>query len=287
MIMDQRTVLVTGATRGMGRATALAFARRQMTVVVHGRDPARVSTTVAEIVADTGNPRVHPAVADLSSQAEVRRLAVEVDALLPRLDVLVNNAAVIELTRTLSGDGVETTFAVNHLAPFLLTHAVLPTLRRSDDAHVVNAVAPVQRLVRIDLDDVAGERARYSGFRVNARSKLALLMFTYEAADRLRAEGVRVNAFEPGVVDTDLTRTFVRSAGPLGLLMRLRPRTSAEDAARIPLAVVTSEQFSGATGLLVNHALRPVPRAGQADDPQARRRLWEASAALTRLAERP
>jgi NAD(P)-dependent dehydrogenase (short-subunit alcohol dehydrogenase family) len=286
MTMDQRTVLVTGATKGIGRAIALAFARRQMTVVVHGRDPARVSTTVAEIVADTGNPRVHPVVADLSSQAEVRALAMEVDQVVPLLDVVVNNAAVIQVTSTLSTDGVETTFAVNHLAPFLLTHALLPALRRSDDAHVVNVAAPVQRLVRIDLDDVAGERARYSAFRANARSKLAVLMFTYEAADRLRVDGVRVNAFEPGVVDTDLTRTFVRSAGPLGLLMRLRPKASVEEAARIPLAMVTSEQFSGATGTFVSHALRPVPRAGQADDSQARRRLWEASAALTHLTER-
>ena len=183
--MAGRTVLVTGGTGGIGKATALGLARMGAHLAITGRDHARAEDAAREIRA-AGGGQADVFVADLSSQADVRRLAGEVLGRLPRIDVLVNNAGGYWNTRHVTADGLEHTFALNHLAPFLLTHLLLGRLEQSTPARVVTVSSNVQAIGRIDFDDLQGERS-YSGARAYNQSKLANVLFTYELARRLQA----------------------------------------------------------------------------------------------------
>ena len=182
--MAGRTVLVTGGTGGIGKATALGLATLGAHLAITGRDRGRTEDAAREIRAAGGGP-VDVFVADLSSQAEVRRLADEVLQRLPRIDVLVNNVGGYWNTRHVTADGLERTFALNHLAPFLLTNLLLDRLKQSAPARVVTVASNAQAMGRIDFDDLQGERS-YSGARAYNQSKLANVLFTYELARRLR-----------------------------------------------------------------------------------------------------
>ena len=198
--MTGRTVVVTGGTSGIGRATARRLAQLGATVALTGRDPVRTRDAAAEISATT-DADVRPFSADLSSQAEVRGLAADLLRALPRIDVLVNNAGGYWSNRHVTADGLERTFAVNHLAPFLLTDLLLPSLRDSDDGRVVNVSSNAQSMGRMDFDDLQGER-QFSGARAYNQSKLATVLFTYELARRLAGTTVTANALHPGIVRT-------------------------------------------------------------------------------------
>ena len=198
--MAGRTVLVTGATGGIGKATALGLAALGAHLAITGRDRARTEDAAREIRA-AGGGQVDVFVADLSSQSEVRRLADEVLQRLPRIDVLVNNVGGYWNTRHVTADGLEHTFALNHLAPFLLTNLLLDRLKQSAPARVVTVASHAHAMGRIDFDDLQGERS-YSGARAYNQSKLANVLFTYELARRLRGTSVTANALHPGVVRT-------------------------------------------------------------------------------------
>jgi retinol dehydrogenase 14 len=198
--MTGRTVLVTGATGGIGKATALGLAARGAHLAITGRDLGRTEAAAREIHAAGGSP-VDVFVADLSSQSEVRRLAAEVLQHLPRLDVLVNNVGGYWNSRHVTVDGLERTFAINHLAPFLLTNLLLDRLAQSSPARVVTVASHAHTMGRIDFDDLQGERS-YSGSRAYDQSKLANVLFTYELARRLRGTPVTANALHPGMVRT-------------------------------------------------------------------------------------
>jgi retinol dehydrogenase 14 len=198
--MTGRTVLVTGATGGIGKATASGLAALGAHLAITGRDPGRAEAAAREIRA-AGGGRVDVFVADLSSQSEVRRLAAEVLQRLPRLDVLVNNVGGYWNTRHVTADGLERTFALNHLAPFLLTDLLLDRLIQSSPARVVTVASHAHRMGRIDFDDLQGERS-YSGSRAYDQSKVANVLFAYELARRLRGTRVTSNAVHPGMVDT-------------------------------------------------------------------------------------
>ena len=197
--MVGKTVLITGGTGGIGKATAEGLARLGARVGIVGRDLGRARTEAADITATTGNSAVDAYAADLSAQAEVRRLAGEVLAAYPRLDVLVNNVGGFWATRHLTADGLEHTFAVNHLAPFLLTALLLERLKASAPARIVTVSSGAHAAGRIDFDDLQGERS-YSGPRAYSQSKLANVMFTYELARRLEGTGVTATVLHPGVV---------------------------------------------------------------------------------------
>lgn len=186
--MTGKTVLITGGTSGIGWATAT------------GRDQERAEQAAREIRSATG-ARVDVFIVDLSSQSEVRRLASDVLQAYPRIDVLINNVGGYWNTRHVTTDGLERTFALNHLAPFLLTNLLLDWLKQSAPARVVTVSSHVQALGRIDFDDLQGERS-YSGARAYSQSKLANVLFTYELARRLQATSVTANALHPGVVRT-------------------------------------------------------------------------------------
>ncbi len=198
--MAGRTVLVTGGTGGIGRATALGLAAMGAHLAITGRDRGRTENAARAIRA-AGGGQVDVFVADLSSQSQVRRLAGEVLQRLPRIDVLVNNAGGYWNTRHVTADGLERTFALNHLAPFLLTSLLLGRLQQSTPARVVTVSSNVQAAGRIDFEDLQAERS-YSGARAYNQSKLANVLFTYELARRLRGTSVTANALHPGVVRT-------------------------------------------------------------------------------------
>jgi NAD(P)-dependent dehydrogenase (short-subunit alcohol dehydrogenase family) len=274
--VQQQTVLVTGATDGLGRALARELAGRGATVLLHGRDQERLEETRREIEQATGNDRLHSHRADLSSLEQVRRLGREVAAQQARLDVLVNNAGIAgEGPRELSADGHELRFAVNYLAPFLLTQLLLPLLRRSAPARVVNVSSVGQ--VPIDFDDVMLERG-YDGLRAYRQSKLAQVMFTFELAERRRAAGepgVTVNALHPAtLMDTKMAlQTF-------GYAM-----STIQDGVEATLRLAVAPELDGVSGRYFDR-LREARANAQAYDRAARRRLWSLSMALAGLDER-
>src|SRR6478609_374263 len=199
--MTGRTVLITGGTGGIGKATAIGLAGLGARVGIVGRDPARARAAADDISHRSGNPAVDAFVADLSCQAEVRRLAAAVLDTYPSLHILVNNVGGFWSHRHLTADGLEHTFAVNHLAAFLLTELLLDRLKASVPARIVVVSSNAQSLGKIDFEDLQGER-RYSGQDAYNQSKLASVMFTFELARRLAGTGVTANVLHPGVVNS-------------------------------------------------------------------------------------
>ena len=201
-LMVGKIVLITGGTGGIGKATAIGLARLGARVGITGRDVTRTGQVAADIRAASGNPEVDAFAADMSSQAEVRRLAVAVLETYPRLDVLINNVGGFWAHRHPTADGLERTFALNHLAPFLLTNLLLDRLKAGAPARVVTVSSGAQSAGRIDFNDLQSAR-NYSGQRAYSQSKLANIMFTNELARRLEGTGVTASSVHPGVVRTN------------------------------------------------------------------------------------
>ena len=198
--MAGRTVIITGATGGIGEATARGLAAMGAHVAITGRDPDRTEKAARELRAASGGP-VDVFVSDMSDQSEVRAMAAAMLERLPQIDVLVNNVGGFWNTRHVTADGLERTFALNHLAPFLLSNLLLERLRERPAARVVTVSSNAQRTGQIDFDDLQGEQS-YSGARAYSQSKLANVLFTYELANRLQGASVTANALHPGVVRT-------------------------------------------------------------------------------------
>jgi NAD(P)-dependent dehydrogenase (short-subunit alcohol dehydrogenase family) len=272
--IEQSTVLITGATDGLGKGVATELARRGAAVLVHGRDQRRIDAALAEVREETGNERLRGYLADLSSLADVRRLADQVRATEPRLKVLVNNAGIGRSSggrqhREESADRHELRFAVNYLAPFLLTQLLLPLLRDSAPARVVNVASLGQ--APIDFDDVMLERG-YEGAHAYARSKLALIMFSLELAERLRDEEVTVNCLHPGTMMP--TKIVLEASLPAVDTLEHGIEAVVRLAAGPDLEGVTGRFFDGSTEAMAQE---------QAYDRGSRRRLWELSEALVGL----
>ena len=280
--MDGRVCLVTGASSGIGRETALALARMGATVVMHGHDPARSAAAADAVRRASPRGAVELVVADLSSQAEVRRLAAEVLQRHDSLHVLVNNAGVLRMRRTLTVDGLELTFALNHLAYFLLTRLLLDRLGESAPARIVNVSSGAHARAQLDFDDLQNAR-RFRGMRVYGQSKLANVLFTYELARRLEGSGVTANCLHPGLV---ATRFGSGSPGVIGRAMWLgahlmRPfALSPASGARTSINLAASPEVEHVSGryFVNSKATRSSPASY---DEESARRLWEASEQLT------
>jgi len=276
--MQGKVCIVTGATSGIGLMTARALAGEGATVVAVGRNPERTAATVQHLAQETGNPAIEGLVADLSAQAQVRHLAQEFRQRYGRLDVLVNNAGALFATRQLSADGIEMTFALNHLGYFLLTHLLLDTLRGSAPARIVNVSSDAHRRGRIDFGDLQGQR-RYGGWRAYAQSKLANVLFTYEMARRLEGSGVTVNALHPGFVATSFGDN---NRGLTGLALRLLKLAaiSPEDGAQTIIYLATAPEVEGVSGKYF--VKQKAGQSSQASyDRHAAQRLWHISTELT------
>jgi NAD(P)-dependent dehydrogenase (short-subunit alcohol dehydrogenase family) len=269
--LDQQTILITGSTDGLGRQTALALARQGAKVLLHGRDRERAERTAADIGHRTQNDQLEFYVADLSALEEVRRLASEVEERNDRLDVLVNNAGIGRMgtERSVSRDGYELTLAVNYLSHFLLTELLLPLLRRSAPARIVNVASVGQ--APIDFDDPMLER-EYEGFRAYRQSKLAQIIFTFELAERLDPTEVTVNAVHPAtLMDTKMVR---ESFG--------RTMSSVEEGVDAAMQLIASPALDGISGRYFD-GLEESAAHDQAYDRDARRRLLELSQELSGL----
>lgn len=271
--MKGKTVVVTGATGGIGGATARGVAERGATTVLVARDPESGEALRAGIARATGNPRVHLFVADLSSLAAVRAVAGDIAADHPRIDVLVNNAATYTRRRKVSADGIELQWAVNHLAPFLLTRSLLGPLA-AGGARVVTVSSGAHRGARLRWDDLQMER-RYFGWAAYSATKLANLLFTRELARRMAGSGVTANALHPGVVATEL---LMGGFPPIRLLRRFL-RTP-EEGARTPVFLATSPTVEGITGKYWIDCEEAQPSAAALDD-EAAARLWLWSERMT------
>lgn len=278
-----KTCLITGATSGIGRSSALGLASLGAKLFLLCRNPARAQETRAEIAARTGNRDVEILIADLGKLGEVRRAARQFLDTGSKLDVLLNNAGVVQTARSETVDGFETTFAVNHLAPFLLTNLLLERIVASAPARIVNVSSDAHKLGGgLDFDDLGASR-RYSVVAVYGRSKLANLYFTAELARRLAGTGVSVNAAHPGAVRTELGQN--NDAPILKLLTNLvRPffRTP-ERGAETSIWLCSSPDVTEVTGryFVDRKERKPHPRAL---DEVAARRLWTESAKLVGLA---
>jgi len=270
--------LITGATNGIGKAAAQAIAAQGGRVVIVGRNAAKAEAVTAELRQASGNPQIDFLLADLSPMAEVRRLAGEFLARYERLDVLVNNAGAFFMRRQETVDGLEMTFALNHLSYFLLTTLLLGTLQASAPARVVNVSSGAESGAKVNWDDLQ-LRQKYRGFEAYALSKRFNLYFTYELARRLAGTGVTVNAVHPGMVATGMwANPFGRLGGLVEPLTRLAMK-SPEQAAETVVYLATAPEVEGVTGkYFVDMKERYSSRASQ--DPAAAQRAWQASEAL-------
>jgi NAD(P)-dependent dehydrogenase (short-subunit alcohol dehydrogenase family) len=273
MRSEGKTILITGSTDGVGRRVALALAREGAKVLVHGRNSERAESLLEQIRGLGKGPAEFYS-ADLSSLAEVRRLAAAVQRDHDRLDVLVNNAGIGSRSggpqRRTSAEGYELRFAVNYLAGFLLTHQLLPLLMASAPARIVNVASAGQS--PIDFDNVMLTRG-YDGGRAYMQSKLAQVMFTFDLADDLEGSGVTVNCLHPA---TYMDTTMVRDSG-------VTPLSTVDEGAASILNLVEAPALDGRTGLFFNR-LRETRANAQAYDASARDRLRQLSLQLTGLA---
>jgi retinol dehydrogenase 14 len=280
-LMAGKTVLVTGGTGGIGKATATGLAKLGARLGIVGRDRHRAETAAADIAATSGNPAVDLFTADMSAQAEVRRLAAQVLETYPRVDVLVNNVGGFWATRHVTVDGLEHTFAVNHLAPFLLTNLLSDRLKESVPARVVTVSSGAQGMGRINFDDLQGEDG-YSGQRAYNQSKLANVMFTYELAYRLEVADVTANVLHPGVVRTafgaeDMSPMY-RVLTPLA-----RPfMKSPEKGAATSIYLASSPEVQRVTGRYFANC-KPKTSNKLSYDTAAAARLWQVSEQLVGL----
>jgi retinol dehydrogenase 14 len=279
--MAGKTALVTGGTGGIGRATAAGLAAQGARVGISGRDQARTQDAAAQIARESGNPAVDAFAADMSSQAEVRKLAAAVLNAYPRLDVLVNNVGGFWATRHLTADGLERTFAVNHLAAFLLTGLVLDRLKASAPARIVTVSSGAHATGALNFDDLQGEHS-YSGQQAYSQSKLANVMFTYELARRLEGTGVTATVLHPGVVRTAFA---AEDPSPLAKIITplLRPflKTPAQGAAT-SIYLASSPKVEGVTGqYFANRKTKTSSKASYNTADAAR--LWQISADLAAL----
>ena len=281
--MNGKICLVTGGTNGIGKATVQALAQIGATVVIVGRNAPRTAQLVEEIRTSSGNKNVDSLLADLSSQQEVRKLAEEFKSKYSHLHILLNNAGGYFLKRQLSVDGIEMTFALNHLAYFLLTNLLLDTLKASAPARIINVSSGAHTSGKIEFDNLQGER----DYRPSAydNSKLANILFTMELARRLEGSGVTVNALHPGFVATGFAKNNGKIiAAVVSLFAPLVARSPAKGA-ETSIYLASSPSVEGITGKYFYDS-HEVPAAPQATDRVVARKLWEVSAEMVHLPEK-
>lgn len=272
--MQNKTVVVTGATAGIGLVTARELARRGAHLTIISRSAEKCARVAEEIKADTGNSQVEYIAADLSIKEEVHRAAYDFKKRHPRLDVLVNNAGGVFMSRQVTKDGIEMTFALNHLNYFLLTHLLLDVLKSSAPARVINVSSDAHRGAKVRFDDIQHEK-NYSGFTAYSQSKLCNILFTYELARRLEGTGVTVNVLHPGFVASEFGKNN-------GFLMRLVLRLltpmakSNNDGASTSIYLASSREVDGVSGKYFVDT-REVASDPNSYDQAAAEKLWNLS----------
>lgn len=282
--VERKKVLITGGTDGIGKVTALELAKLGAHVIIIGRNPQKTEQTVRVIREQSNNERVDFLIADLSEQEQVRRVAAEYRHRYDQLHVLINNAGAFFAKRELTGDDLEKTFALNHLAYFLLTHLLLDLLTKSAPARIINVSSAAHFGGKINFDDLNAEKS-YSGWGAYSNSKLMNVLFTYELARRLQGSGVTVNCLHPGFVATQFGKN---NGGLIGLGLSLVQRVGAmspQQGAETTLYLATSPEVEGITGKYFDQK-KAVESSTISQDEETARRLWKISLELTGLKEK-
>ncbi|MEJ2251819.1 MAG: SDR family oxidoreductase [Candidatus Lokiarchaeota archaeon] len=268
--INSMKILITGSTDGIGKLTATMLAEKGAHVLIHGRDPQKLSNVIKEIKSKSGNPDVEGFIADFNALKNVRQLVTELLEKHQDLDVLINNAG-IGLTgeRKISEDGYELRFTVNYLAPFLLSHLLIPALKKASPSRIVNVASIGQH--PIDFKDIMFEK-NFDPHQAYRKSKLALIMFTFTLAEKIKDSGITVNALHPG---TYLDTKMVLEAG-------ITPMGSAESGAKAEVYLATSPDLNGITGKYFD-VMEESKAIKQAYDIEAREKLWSISKKFTGL----
>ena len=281
--MDGKVCLITGATSGIGKATAMGLTSMGSSIVMVGRDRGRGEAALAEIKERSANASVELMLADLSSHREIHRLADEFKEAYPRLAVLINNAGVIRSKRVTTADGIEMMFAVNHLAYFLLTNLLVDVLKASAPSRIVNVSSGDHSNGAIDFDDLQGEKG-YKGPKAYSQSKLATVLFTYELARRLEGTGISANCLHPGGRIPVRTNFGSGVSGVFGFMVRALRHLmiSPEKGAETSIYLASSLEVEGLSGRYF--VKKAEARSSDAShDERIARRLWQVSAELTSL----
>jgi len=274
--------LITGATEGIGRATAIELAGRGFTVVIAARNEAKAKAVVKDIESITGRCDADVITADLRSLAEVRALAETFNSRYPRLDVLINNTGIFSQARIMTDDGFEATYQVNYLSQFYLTHLLLDALKAADRGRIINLSSSVYAVGKFDPGNLQSEK-RFSTIASYAASKLLMLMFTVELADRLRSTRVTANAVHPGVVNTHMLKSATGLFKVIAILAT--PFAAApEKGAATSIYLASSPDVQGISGKYFTRCKEAAIKTAF-DTPEHRDRLWKLSMQSLRLAE--
>ncbi len=279
--MQGKVCLLTGATSGIGKATALGLAQMGATVVMVSRDRARGEAVQGEIKTKSGNDAVDLLLADLSAQQSIRQLVENFQQHYTQLHVLINNAGLFMLRRRTTVDGLEMTFAVDYLAPFLLTNLLLDVLKASAPARIVNVSSATQEAGYIKLDDLQAEH-HYRPMRAYEQSKLAVVLFTYELARRLQGTGVTANCLHPGFVATNIGQSGMGPASRIVTRLIFSFGISPQEGAKTSLYLASSPEAEGVTG---KYFVKGIPQRSVpiSYDESLQRQLWEESVKLVNL----
>jgi len=280
--VNRKTILVTGATSGIGLEASVELARRGAKMVLVGRNPEKTRGAVEDVKARSGAGDVTHLLCDFSSQEAIRRLAGDYRNRHDRLDVLVNNAGTVYRTRTLTPDGIEATFAVNHLGYFLLTNLLLDLIEKSAPSRIVTVASIGHRGGTLDFDNLGFERGGYRIMRAYARSKLANVLFAAELSRRLAGTGVTSNSLHPGGVNTNIWSGAPAYMKPFITLLLKPFLISAKEGGDTIVQLAADPALDGVTGKYFEKK-RPVAPAPLAEDKALARRLWEVSARLVKL----
>jgi NAD(P)-dependent dehydrogenase (short-subunit alcohol dehydrogenase family) len=270
--LDGKTMLVTGATAGMGLEAAVQLAARGATLILVGRDPKRTEDAVAAVKARGNSTKVTSLLCDFASIAQTKKLVEQVKAQCPRLDVLINNAGSVSATRELTEDGLEKTFAVNHVGYFVLTTGLLDLLKQSAPARIVSVASGAHYNGSLDFDDLQYAKGGFNTLKAYARSKLANVLFTLELARRLEGTGVTANCLHPGAVATNIWSHAPGWTKPILSLAALFMRTP-KQAADVIVHLATAPELSKTSGHYFDQ-MKDVTPSATARDPQIAARLW-------------
>lgn len=279
--MKNKTVVITGATSGLGKIAAEALAGMGASLILVGRNETRGGQTVAEIKSKTGNSNLTFLTANLSSMAEVKHLASEINTRVEKIDVLLNNAGAIFMNRQTTIDGYEMTLALNHLSPFLLTNLLMNKLIGAPAARIVTVSSMAHRFSNLDFNDLMSQTG-YSAWRVYGTSKLANILFTYQLANNLKDTPVTANTLEPGFVKTNFGRSnggIYKIMVSISMILAISP----EQGAKTSIYLASSPEVEGVNGKFFSNC-KPVRSSASSYNEETGRRLWDSSLKLTGLA---
>jgi NAD(P)-dependent dehydrogenase (short-subunit alcohol dehydrogenase family) len=273
----KKTVVITGATGSIGKATALELAKNDCNVILAGRDAAKLAAVQSEIINTTGNKDIEMVIVDLSEPKSVKRAAAEIKEKHQSLNALINIAAIFKPNRVENSEGAEYMFATNHLGPFTLTNALLDLLKAGKPARVVTVSAP--STTKVNFEDLQGKTKFSAGFMgVFGATKMMNLLFTYALARRLENTGVTASVFHPGLVKSGLTKDMPSFMNFIIQLMSGSP----EKAAKMLCKVATDPAFSNANGTFINSAGKEIKSSKYSYDKEVQEKLWEESLLLSK-----